>query len=354
MTTINVTEKNTKAELFGAVQQLKSELAAAKAAAFNPAADAQEKKVAAVKEKAEVTVKADVSTQLNAIGDSVTKLLADAAEKILKSNDDYKSVTEAIELKKQELADLYEIDKALLDLAALVNTQNDLKAKFAAQDQERIDATKARLAELNDEIATKTVEFNAKIKADQAALAETRKKEQEEFDYNLKRSRKIDADNWADEKARREKEFQASLDEQQAVVDSKDAAVKAREDAVAVRETKIDELEEKVASIPAQIDAAVSAAVAAKEKSLQASFAIEKSYLKKEADAAATLAQTKLDNVNERLEAANLTIADLQGKLNAAYAEIKDLAAKTVESAGNARQIASLEQLIGNKTTSAK
>lgn len=354
MTTVNVNAKSKKDELFAAVQKLQAQLQEAKANHLDPAAEAKMKAETATVSKAEKTVQASVSTILNSIGGDVANLLAKAAEQIEASNNEYMSVDEAIKLKRKELAELHGIEEALLDLAALVNTQAELKAKNEAADAERIAATRATLDDLNAEILTKRAEFEAKIKADEAALKELRKKDQEEYEYNVSRTRKIEADKWEDQKAAEQKAHEAKMAAQLDDMNAEAVALDAREAAVKAREDAADDLQAKVDGIPSQIEMAVNAAVAAKEKSLQTSFNIEKGYLKKESESAAALAEANHRNVVERLNEANAKNADLQEKLNAAYQEIKDMATKTVESAGNARTIASMEQMLNNRTGTTK
>lgn len=348
---VNVTAKSTKDQLFAAVQELQQQLKEQAATRLDPAAEAKVKVETATVAKAEKTVQASVSTILNGIGADVAKLLAKAADQIETSNAEYTSVDEAIKLKRKELAELHDIEEALLDLAALVNTQASLKAKNDAADAERIAATRATLDELNAEIRTRRAEFDAKIKAEEAALKESRKKDQEEYEYTVTRNRKIEADKWEDQKAAEQKAHDVQIAADKAAVKADEAALNVREEAIKAREATVDALQAKVDEIPAKIEEAVNAAVAAKEKSLTTGFNIEKSYLKKEAEAAAALATANHNNVIERLNDANNKVADLQEKLNAAYQEIKDLATKTVESAGNARQVAALEQMIGRTGT---
>ena len=128
-------------------------------------------------------------------------------------------------------------------------------------------------------------------------------------------NRRIDADEWAAEKAQREAEIQAQED-----------AVKAREDAISEKEDEIQAMKEQIEAFPDKLaEAKEDAAKEAKAKA-DKSFAFEKRALESDKKHAEEMADAKIKNLESQVEALTQSNAELSYKLDAAYAQMKDMA----------------------------
>lgn len=338
-----VTAKSTKDAIWEEVVRLREELKAAKSAKLDPAADAKVKKDEGTISKAEHAADFGVDKVLLEISNNVTKILADAAGVVTNSVADYNEVKAAIELKRQELSELFQVEKELLDLAAIVNTKENLAAKYDADHKERVAAAEAKLKEQEDFFKARQSEYNGILEKQRNDDIAARKRDNDEYKYNFDRQKKIENDAWEDTKAARLKEL-----------DAKAEVLAAKEAALDAEQAEIDSLKAKVAEIPTLVAEASEKAAAAAKKSAETGFNIEKGYLKKDAENEKALADSKIQTLTSTIEDLRAQLASANTKLDAAYIEIKDMAAKTVESAGNSRMIASLESLVKDGKNNSK
>jgi hypothetical protein len=302
----NVTTKSTKQEILDALHEAEAKLAERNAAVISPVTEASEKK------KVETVSRAEAVIGLDILNPKVVE--------------DYNTVKEAIEIKKAELQELYGIEKNAETLFALVNVQNDKKERFDAEmDDKQLNAYN-RLDDINNQISEAKRIFDAEMSERRTTLEKERKREADEFEYNKKRERKLADDKWADEKAAREK-----------VLEDKENAVNMKLEAVAVREEKMDELEAKVAEIPALIQAAKDEAFKAGQADAARANAFEVRAIKSATESEKAILNSKIEHItesNERLAEEN---DKLQEKLDAAYTKIQETANKSLESAANTK-----------------
>lgn len=155
-------------------------------------------------------------------------------------------------------------------------------------------------------------------------------REKDEYDYNLKMDRKADADTWAEEKEKREAEIQA-----------KDDAVTEREEAIAAKEEEIQAMKAQIEAFPDKLaEAKEDAAKEAKAKA-DKSFAFEKRALESDKKHAEEMADAKIKNLESQVEALTQSNAELSNKLDAAYAQMKDMATATVQAGATVKVVSS-------------
>lgn len=289
-----ITEKSTKAQIMDAYTQALAELEKLKAMSDSPVENAKKEALEASMQNAEVAASNEV------FSDTIVK--------------QYNDLKIAIDEYQKELEGLYGIKAEADGLAAAINAH---RAKVA----EMNDEYKQKKADLDAELAQKTAEVEEKIadleksvqKAKKQADEEVkeyntdinkkRNREKDEYDYNLKMDRKADADTWAEEKEKREAEIQA-----------KDDAVTEREEAIAAKEAK------------AKADK---------------SFAFEKRALESDKKHAEEMADAKIKNLESQVEALTQSNAELSNKLDAAYAQMKDMATATVQAGATVKVVSS-------------
>lgn len=341
-----VNMKSTKDVIYAALQEAQTKVKQLEANKLDPKKEVEVKKAAMAVEKAEVIVNGGVKDIIATISEQVAKALAGVADNIEGGIAEYNEVKAAIELKKAELKDLFGVEDALLNLATVINSQNDMKTKFNEQyAADRTDAMN-QIKELETKISTMEADFKARIKAEEDSIKANRKKEEEEYKYATARTHKIAEDSWTDEMAAKRKVFNTELEEKNADLKEFEKQLDERDSDLQDREDKLEELEAKVDEIPGLIEDAVNKAKAEAEASAKKSFGFEVMMIKKENEGKVALLEAKINTLETNtLRDAN-TIADLQNKLNVAYAEMKDMATKSIEGASNARAYASLESVV--------
>lgn len=260
----------------------------------------------------------------------------------------YKDLTTAIEDKKQEIKNLYDISVEADSMLALVNAHNMKSHEL----QEAYDTKKKELEELyaqrKQEIEKKHQEYLTTLKEERAAaekdfqkakaeleatileqktLSEkNRKREQEEYTYKLNRERSLENDKWEDVKAAREKE----------VAEKEALAAKLLSEA----EEKVEyiaELEAKVAAFPQEMAQAVTTAEDKGRKAAGKEYGYEKNMYMKEKEFELKAANDALARAESALAEANKKIEELTNKLDDSYTRMQELASTTVKSNGGVK-----------------
>ncbi len=249
----------------------------------------------------------------------------------------YNDLKTAIQMKKEELNNLYGIEAEANSLVAIINAHKDkdieLKEKYNTKMKELDVSANERAEKLNNDIAALEQKKHDLIVATSVEYEELkkefdkqRKRDEEEYEYNLKRSRKVENDRWEDEKAAREKELA-----------EREAAVKADEAELADRTSYIEELEKKVEEIPVLIQDAKDKALAEGKAKADTSNAFEVRALKQQSDYNTQILEDKVDRLYSEVDSLKAEKANLQAKLDDAYAQMRELAAETVKSTGGVK-----------------
>ena len=312
-----ITMKSTKAEIMEAYKAAVAKLDTKNAMIDDPA------KEAAAKSKVEVVKSADATAKEDIFNPEIIKK--------------YNDLIEAIEIKQLELDELYGIETKANAMAAMINAykekNEELKENQAAKEAaieaelgEKRDSLKAEIEELKQQKQEVMNSINAEAKAKEDAIKLARSRDEEEYTYNLKRSRKAENDKWEDEKAAREK-----------VLELREAAALEKETELNAKADYIKELEAKVDEIPALIASAKEEGINKCKADADKSNAFEVRALKKDAEYQKQLLEDKNERLAEDLANARAEKVELQQKLDDAYAQMRELAAKTVESTGGVK-----------------
>ena len=286
-----VTKSSTKDVIYNAYQEALKELEAAKSSTFNP------NEIKAAKETKATLENAKNIVEMNILNEEIVAK--------------YKDLEKAIEIKKSELNEYYGIEKEVDSILALIEAKKAIEAELDCEYAVKENDWQNKIADLRNE-DTETA----------ATLKKERHREEEEYAYNLKRTRQVENDKWADEKATRE-----------IVLKARENAVTEREKVVSESEDKLAKLTSEVETIPVLIASAKEEAYEAARKELAKEHAIEKSVIEREAKLEKTLLEKELEalkEANKRLETQN---ADLASKLETAQERVQTIATESVKAA---------------------
>lgn len=280
------------------VQQNKNAVAVGKAANFN------------------------VESSLSAITATSLKVQADfskISEELIQKNAEYQAVTEAISLKKGEMEALHGVDQVLLSI-------DEAKAQHA-QFLEEQEKDKERLQQENLAVL--------------AQRAQDRKREEEDFNYNLQQARKAENDTW-NEQVR----VRTNLERDRREAFEKD--ILNRELALKSKETEYQAALAKLATFDEEVKKEVSRAEAILGNTLKKDYSHQAQIASMQHQT--TVEKLQFDNQRLTASAANdaATIQTLQAQLKAAYDKNAELATKAVEGASNKQAQADALALVTN------
>lgn len=312
-----INAKSTKAEIMEVYMAQKKQLDKLMAAKDNPVAQEKVKKQEATLDSAAEIAGAGI------LNDVIVK--------------QYNDICDAVEIKKAELHNLYEIETELNTLVALINAHKDKAHELDEQyKMSKAEAEKNLLdkkAIIEEEISIlnkEKVETLATIRKEatelKTQLKQERQREEDEYTYNRDRTRKIAEDDWADEAAKKRKELEAW-----------DSSIEVRELAVIEQENHIEELEQRVDKIHSLIETAASEGYEKGKSDAGKTWGFEKRSIEQKNEYEQKALNDKVKRLETDLDEAKDTIAILQGKLDSAYTQMRELATDTVKSNGGVK-----------------
>ena len=338
----NLTEKNTKKELLDAYNQVKSKLETEAGKKFDPAKEVEKK-------KQDVAV-SEVRYNLDSIGlsleqtrESLEETFDNLRDKLFEGQKMFENLEESINTKEIEIKDLFGIEKEAYSLVALVQSQDEIKAKFLAEKQE--------LEKLwNDKIYDVTKNFNeesAKLKKEFVEFKkdedEKRRREREEYNYTFDKEKKISDDKFNDHITLKRKEFETYLEEETKNID------KQKED-LEKREATLKDMEDKIANFDTVLKNAVTKEVAIVTNSLKKDHTHAIELLNGDLQAKTALYESRIAGLHVDAKRITTHNEELSAKLESAYNKLSELAGKTVEGATNNKIISTLEGALKDKS----
>ena len=312
-----VTSKSTKDVIYNAYKEALEKIAKMEQEKFDPVAEKEAAR------KKEMFKSADEIIKSGILNDTVIE--------------QYLNLEAAIEAKKKELQEMYNIEKEASTFTALVNAHKDkeeeLKTEHALKEKTAVEALEQRTAEIEAEIASLLENHKAKInkcndeeEERKAEIKKARLREEEEYEYSRDRKRKLDEDQWADERNARISEMEEL-----------EASVMSREEAVSVREEKISEMEEQIKAIPGLVEEARQEGIKKGKTDAEKSHAFEKRHMETEFSYQKKDLEGQVERLQADLAAEKALNTSLQNKLDGAYAQMRELAADTVKSNGGVK-----------------
>lgn len=163
-----------------------------------------------------------------------------------------------------------------------------------------------------------------KIKTEKLAKEKEWQREQEEYAYNLKLSRKKEEDDYEFKKQIKEREFIEKLA-------GKEKELKLRELKITEQENEIKEIKEKSATFNAEIEKAVQETEKRIKAELEKETAVSRGMLMKDIEKERELSKFKIMSLEDALKIRQAQLNSLESELKAANAKSQELAVKIIE-----------------------
>lgn len=238
----------------------------------------------------------------------------------------YKSLELAIEMKKNELKDLYDLEVEANSLTAMINAHKDTQRELEEEAKENKKAIEAEIKALEAGLKAKKEEVENEVAEERERVSKIRQREEEEYQYNLKRKQQLEDDEWEDNKKARE-----------SVIASREEELVNKGKELVEKEAYIADLEDKVASIPDQVASAYEEGKKEGKAKADKSNAFEVRSLETKHKYEVQNLQNQIDRLGQDLETEKSKNNDLQNKLDDAYTQMRELATNTVQSVGGVK-----------------
>lgn len=335
-----INKYNTKNEILAAYNELLEKVNVVSQQQLDPVREMEEKRELATIEKVDTAVQNDICASLNALINNIQD-----------AETTYSSITEAIDIKKKELKEMYDIEKAANTLVALINSQHKIKEDFDTVMEVKELESETKLKELSQKITELRAEYEKEVNEEEAELQKIRNRKEEEWKYDFERRKKIKEDNLNDDLQNRKKIFYSELEEKQAELNTRENIVKERENKCDEKDQLVTSLQSAVDAIPEKEAAIRSEVKDEVEKKLAKNNAIKENYLKKEFENKEEIYKNKIEILENLLRDKEVENKTLSNKLDEAYSKIQDMALKTVEGSKDSIMLSKLENMIDKKST---
>jgi len=353
--------KNTKQEILDAYNEMLEKL---------QSSETVEPKVLKEKEEKQNLVKTALQNTEQSIIKSIAELkiglntsLDKISEHLVNEQKRLAQIQEAIGLEQKRLEDLYKINANADSLAALIMAQKEKKAEFERQitetttqnEQEIADKkakteheiaekilqTEQKITQLNSdfekEITDKKshwkkeqLEYQLFVKEQDTNLTKNRKREEEEYSYNLHITRKKEQDTYDHNKTTLEKQLtdkKASFDKE----------IAEREKLVAEREIEFAELKKKSESFEKELSRAISETEKRVTEQLNTKFNYETQLKNKDNEGEIKLKDQIILTLQNKIKDLELLNKQLSVKVDNSEINVKEIAIKALDTSSNIR-----------------
>lgn len=320
---MNVTEKNTKAEILKAYESLLKNVQDEKANIPKQVQEEKMKKetldqVSGISTNSIMKNITELKTSLNNSLDELHRNLVDEFKKL-------EEIRSAIIIEKQLLEDIYSLKANTDSLATMLLVQREKKESF------------------EKEIAEKTAQWEqekAKQKLEEKEyndeLAKRRKREEDEFQYALRIARQKEKDTYETSKNELEKELankKASFE----------LEVANREKELKVAEAELHELRKSNAEFPAKMEKAVAEKEAEVAKKFKTQYDFDFKLMEKQNETEIKLKDQLIASLQEKIQELQIQVKEYNDKAVRAESGVKDIAMKAIESAAKSKTIERIE-----------
>ena len=319
----NVNEKNTKAEILKAYDELLKNVKQEKTNV--PKQVQEEKQKNESLEKVSGLSNNGIVNDIVELKNSLNNSLEELQNKLVSEFKQLEDIRSAIAIEKKSLEDIYSLSATTDSLAAMLLVQKEKKESFENQMSET--TTRWEL----DKSKQKTEE---KEYIDE--LTKRRKREEEEYQYALKITRQKDKDQYETTKETLEKEL---------ITKKKDfeQSVASREEVLKKAEAELAELRKNNSEFQSLLEKAVADKDAEITKSLNSQHAFEVKFLKQQNEAEIKLKDQTIISLQEKIKELQVQVKEYGDKANRAEEGVKDIAFKAIESAAKAKTIERIE-----------
>lgn len=304
----NVTMKSTKQEIMNALKAAEAELARRGSVIVDPTQVNRKQEEDACIEAAKKDVESNIFSA--------------------EMNEKYSNLAAAIALMEQRLREQYDVDAALLNLVTVTNAAKSLQFQLDAEYEQRKTAIEEELQGMKEANAEALRQMRADYDAQRKAADTQYERENEEYQYNLKRERKLEEDEYNDKMAEASKTLEA-LKAEAAELDAN----------IESRSAEISEMRAKIEAFPKELEEQYQAGYSEGEKAAGKDYGYKKAMADKDHEYQIREKENEIRRLEDTVDSQARKIESLESKLDAAYAQIQALAAKTVESNGSIKVI---------------
>ena len=246
-------------------------------------------------------------------------IVNELSEKLAKENSKLDELNRAIEVETKYLQKLQKIRIVADTLDVLTQEHQENLSKLEEDITEKREILEKERQQTVKEWEKKQAKFEEAEQEYNEFLAKNREKETEEYQYKLEDSRKINEDNYQETKRQLERELQSATRE-------KDKDWVERENIITQRQSLLEEYQKKVASFPAELDAAYKKAKEDAIKNASQKAKVESDLFEKDWEGRKQSYELKITSLEQNIERQREQIESISTQLQETLKQAQDLA----------------------------
>ncbi len=238
----------------------------------------------------------------------------------------------------QQLAALHKLQITAETLADLICAYDDKTRQFEADAAQKRAAFATEMADKKKAWQKEQADADTRIKERNEAAKSGQKREAAEYKYQLDMSRKLDADQYAQQQKQLKKELER-------VEEVKRAEWAVREEKISVQEQEYAQSRSRVENLSKELEASVKKAREETTKRAQRKIQIEVDLRAKETEGERRLQELQVKSLEDIITQQGQQLAGLRAQLEAAQQQARDLAVKAIEGVSNVDSFKAMKEI---------
>lgn len=341
------TDRNTKAEILAAYQELLEE----KKDLEKQVSQTPPQKQPLVK-PTPVIEHPSAQNSVNRVSEPMKKVLQDLekiqatfggalnelSEQLLKEASQLEDVEEQVNLEQEQLQQLYNLEVSETTLDELIEDYQTQAKTFEREWEERRETLEQRLAEARQAWQKEQQTHQREIQERNQATQTQQIRDTETYNYNLQLQRKLDEEAYQQGREQLEQELRELREMQEQTWQE-------REKAIAEREKAYTEAKAKVEAFPQELEQNIKRGKENGRNIGQYQVKIKADLRAQEIESQKKIYELRLQGLSETIHNQENRIQNLSKQLDSALKQVQDLAVKAIEGASNTKSSEALKEI---------
>lgn len=345
------TDKNTKAEILQAYEELVKEQAALKAQLEQkpiekpPATKEQPKPEPKPEPKIAMTQSTTIQQKMNNTIQSLANIQLgfgsaanELSEQLTTKAARLAEIQQVVQEEISQLSQLHNLEVSEDILDTLIQTYEDNEKAYQEEYSQRHEVLSQEVLELTNNWQKEQEEYQRTIKERNENLNRTRQRDSAEYKYDLELQRKLASDEYAQQ----QKLLNNQLEEEQEATKKQ---WNEREKTIADREKEFAELKAKVEAFPQDKETAIKKATEEGKGIATYQAKVKSDLYAKEVEGQKRFYEQRLQSLEQTITNQQTRLENLSRQLESALKQVQDLAVKAIEGSSNVNSYQAMKEI---------
>jgi chromosome segregation ATPase len=328
-----VSMNNTKKEMIDAYNAAKQRLEATEKRLLDAEKVRRKMEEKAADVVAESQASQDPLQRLHDLRGAFSRELTGLAERFEAEIETYKKIQTAVKTKQEELQNIYEVETAASDLAALIASQHVRKEEFKTEMEKTGTEFEEEIREARANWDREKAEQDQEIEEQASFLKKQRQREKEDYEYTFAREKDQRKNELEDQLKALEKELITKREAFEQELQQRRDDLDNREKIISEREQVFSQLQNQVETFPKTLEKQVQAAKEKTAERLVSDFEKNRELMESKFEGEKNVLKGKVESLEAMVKVQTTQIEELSRKHEQAYEKVQDIANRAVAAA---------------------